>query len=206
MTAPPLTLASASPRRAHLLSMLGLSFDIEASRVTEEGLPGETPRARVERLAREKASDVHARRPGSLVIAGDTLVILDGEALGKPCAPGDARRMLERLSGRAHEVATALALATPGGVVHSGTTRTRVAFRELEPDEIAAYVATGEPMDKAGAYGIQEFGASLVTGVEGDYFAVVGLPVPLLLRLLEAAGWRYLFGHLKPVRSSERRR
>ena len=197
MPPPPLILASASPRRGRILSMLGLAHDVEISGVSEAPAAGESPGARAERLARAKATAVSRRRPGALVLGGDTLVRLEGEVLGKPRDRPEARAMLRRLSGRTHEVVSGLALAAPSGAVHSGVSRTRVAMRALDPPEISAYAATGEPLDKAGAYGIQELGAALVARVEGDYFTVVGLPVPLLLRLFEAVGWRYRFGRLE---------
>ena len=155
------------------------------------------------RLSREKAGEVAARHPTRWVLGGDTLVSLDGDILGKPRDAGHALDMLLRLQGRTHHVISALSLARPGvsagrasgeAVVRAGAERTAVTFRAFGRETAEAYVATGEPGDKAGAYGIQGMGAALVRRIEGDYGAVVGLPVPLLLDLLEDAGRPYRFG------------
>lgn len=196
---PPLVLASASPRRTHLLAMLGLAHEVWPAHVPEEPLVGEEPDAHVRRLAGEKASTVARDRPEALVLAGDTVVVRDGAILGKPVDPGDAVRMLLSLAGRDHVVASGLALAVPGGAVHVRVDRARVSFRPFREADARAYVATGEPLDKAGAYGIQGRGAALVDRVEGDYHTVVGLPVSGLVKLFEAAGWRYVFGRLEPT-------
>lgn len=194
----PLVLASASPRRTELLTGLGIPHRVDPARVPEELLPGETAEAHVERLAREKARTVAARRPGAWVLAGDTVVVRDGEILGKPRDAGHAREMLTALSGREHRVVSGLALAEPGtDRIHARSDAARVVFRELTEREITEYVATGEPLDKAGGYGIQGMGGALVTRVEGDYFTVVGLPVSGLVALLEAAGLRYAFGIIR---------
>ncbi len=190
---PPLVLASASPRRSDCLRMLGLSFTVHPSEVEETVRPEESAGAHVERLARDKATAVASSRPGAVVLGGDTVVTLDGEILGKPSGPEDARAMLLRLAGRTHSVASGLALALPSGEVLSGVSTTEVTFRPLSPEFVHAYVATGECLDKAGAYGIQGLGAALVTEIRGDYYSVVGLPVALLLRLLEESGWEYAF-------------
>jgi septum formation protein len=126
-------------------------------------------------------------------------VVLDGEVLGKPSSPDEAMAMLSRLSGRSHVVVSGLALALPDGRVLAGTDRTEVRFRPIHPEQVRRYVETGEPMDKAGAYGIQGRGGALVDRVNGDYFTVVGLPLSLLMDLLEEAGWRYQFGELVPI-------
>ncbi len=196
---PSLILASASPRRANLLTQLGLEFRIEPSHMPEEVLPGERPEGHAERLSREKALEVWAGNRTSLVVAGDTVVVLDGEILGKPSDQEDAETMLLALSGRTHIVVSGLALAIPEGELYSGTESTEVTFRHFGLDEARAYAATGEPMDKAGAYGIQGLGSALVSGIRGDYHTVVGLPVPLLLQLLRRAGYWYEFGVLKPI-------
>jgi septum formation protein len=196
---PPLILASASPRRRDYLDMLGLSFSVEVTDTAERVLPGETPEEHVERLSREKASAVARRRPEAAVLGGDTVVVLDDEILGKPEDAEDAERMLLRLSGRSHVVASGLALVLPTGEVRSGVTTTEVTFRAFRPRIARAYVDTGEPLDKAGAYGIQGFGAALVSEIRGDYYTVVGLPIPLLVRLFEECGWEYSFGSLHPV-------
>ncbi len=194
---PPLVLASASPRRSECLRMLGLAFTVQPSDVCEDVRPGEDPEGHVERLAREKALAVARVRPDAAVLGGDTVVVLDGEILGKPRDPRDAERMLLRLAARDHVVCSGLAIALPSGDVRSGVAATRVRFRPVGPELARAYVATGEPLDKAGAYGIQGLGASLVSEIRGDYHAVVGLPVGLLMKLLDACGWEYSFGPLR---------
>ena len=190
---PPLLLASASPRRADCLRMLGLSFTVHPAEVSETVQHDESAEAHVERLARDKATAVASARPGAVVLGGDTVVTLDGQILGKPSGPEDAEDMLCRLAGRTHNVASGLALALPSGDMRSGVSTTEVTFRQFSPEFAHAYVATGEPLDKAGAYGIQGLGAALVTEIRGDYYCVVGLPVVLLLRLFEESGWEYTF-------------
>ena len=192
-------LASASPRRTALLTMLGLAHEVAPAEVDESLLPGEDAPAHVERLAREKAGVIAARRPEALVLGSDTVVVLDGEILGKPARRQEAVATLMRLSGRDHVVFTGLALAAPGGPVHAVVSTTRVRFRDFDESTARRYVATGEPMDKAGSYGIQGLGAALIDEVDGDYFTVVGFPIPALVRVLEAAGWRYDFGSLEPL-------
>ncbi len=186
-------LASASPRRSECLRMLGLSFTVQPAAVPETVQPEESAGAYVERLARAKAAAVASVCPDAVVLGGDTVVTLDGEILGKPSGPEEAEAMLLRLAGRTHTVASGLALAGPSGDVRSGISTTEVTFRPFSPEFAHAYVATGEPLDKAGAYGIQGLGAALVTEIQGDYFCVVGLPVALLLRLFEESGWEYAF-------------
>jgi septum formation protein len=183
-----LTLASASPRRRELLTMLGIPFDVRPSRVEEVRHASETPRAYAERLAREKAMSV----PGALVLGADTTVLLDDLLLEKPQDEADALRMLRLLQGQTHEVISAVALVTDG-VPQVATDVTRVSFRPAGDDFLRAYIATGEPMDKAGAYGIQGYGAALVDRIEGDFFGVMGLPLRLVLSLLEDAGAPYRF-------------
>jgi septum formation protein len=190
---PPLVLASASPRRAECLRMLGLSFEVQPADVPETVRHGESADAFVERLARDKATAVASLRPDEVVLGGDTVVSLDGEILGKPSGPEEAEAMLLRLAGRTHSVASGLALALPSGDVRSGVSTTQVTFRDFSPRFARAYVATGEPLDKAGAYGIQGLGAALVTEIQGDYYSVVGLPVALLMRLFEESGWAHTF-------------
>ena len=192
-----LVLASSSPRRRDILRALGLQFDVRSPEVDETFRSGEEAGAAARRLAEEKAAAVDADA-GELVIAADTIVVLEGELLGKPSGPQEATAMLERLAGRSHDVITGLALRTGIGV-RSVTERTEVTFRSLDREEIVAYVATGEPLDKAGAYGIQGYGSALVERIEGDFFNVMGLPVPALLALLRATGFRYLYGELVPV-------
>lgn len=189
MTGRILTLASASPRRRQLLEMLGLPVVVKPSHIPEVHEPGESPRAYTARLARAKASGVH----GEWVLGADTTVVLDGALLEKPVDPADAVRMLSALQGRTHEVVTAVALVA-GGAARERVDVTRVTFRPMDEGFLRAYVATGEPMDKAGAYGIQGYGAALVERVDGDFFSVMGLPVRLVLELLGEAGWPYDFG------------
>jgi septum formation protein len=192
----PVVLASASPRRRALLSLLGLTFDVVPTDVDETWRDGEAPVAHAERLAREKAAAV--RRPGVVTVGADTIVVVDGDILGKPVDAGEARAMLRRLVGRGHVVHTAIAVAY-GDRTASDVVSTRVWFRPLDEATIAAYVATGEPMDKAGAYGIQGYGAVLVDRIEGDYFTVMGLGLARLVDLLGAVGLRYAFGAITPA-------
>ena len=173
--------------------MLGLTFTVQPAEVPETVRHEESPEAHVERLARDKATAVASVRPGEVVLGGDTVVTLDGEILGKPSGQEEAEAMLSRLSGRTHRVASGLALALPSGDMRSGVSTTDVTFRPFSSEVARAYVATGEPLDKAGAYGIQGLGAVLVTEIRGDYYCVVGLPVVLLLRLFEESGWEYAF-------------
>ena len=184
-----LVLASASPRRRQLLDMLGIPVEVRPSHIPEIRGAGESPVAYAERLAREKAGSV----PGAFVLGADTTVVLGSDVLEKPADADDAVRMLMALQGRTHEVVTAVALVA-NGTTRQRTDITRVTFRAADERRMRAYVATGEPMDKAGAYGIQGFGAALVERIEGDFFGVMGLPVRLVLDLLEEAGWRYEFG------------
>jgi len=164
--------------------------------IDESYSDGEMPPAHAERLAREKAQAVARARPDALVVGSDTIVVIDGAVLGKPRDRDQAIEMLQRLSGREHEVCTGVAVAH-GGRVESGLERVRVRFRALDRRACDEYVDTGEPMDKAGAYGIQGFGSAIVEGIDGDYFAVMGLPVVRMLGLIEQFGWRYGFGRLE---------
>ena len=190
---PRLILASRSPRRAELLSRLGLTFQVQAQDVDESILPGERPRAAADRLARLKASA--GVEDGALTIGCDTLVVHRGDILGKPTDRGEAVEMVRRLQGDEHVVYTGVAVAAANRV-ESAVESTRVWFRSLDLQECEEYVATEEPMDKAGAYGIQGFGAAIVEGIEGDYFNVMGLPLLRLLELFRRFGWRYAFGRL----------
>ncbi len=188
-----IVLASASPRRTQLLALLGIAHRVDAAHdVDETPRPGEDPEGLARRLAEEKADGVAHRHPGVPVLAADTVVVLDGEVLNKPADAAEAERMLGRLAGRDHVVVTAVALAHDGRV-DVRADRTRVWFRPLTPELIRAYVATGEPLDKAGAYGLQGYGAVLVDRIEGDCFGVIGLPLRLVVDLLEAAGRPYRF-------------
>ncbi len=174
-------LASASPRRRELLAQAGFEFEVVTSDVDEVADPSLTPDKLVMSLARQKAQAVAQNRADCAVIGSDTVVVLDGKVLGKPRDEADAVRMLESLSGRKHEVYTGVCIAF-AGETHCFFERTSVNFCELDGEQIKAYVATGEPMDKAGAYGIQGKGCVLVEGIEGDYFNVVGFPVSRFCR------------------------
>ncbi|MGE0159393.1 MAG: nucleoside triphosphate pyrophosphatase [Gemmatimonadales bacterium] len=195
---PRLVLASGSPRRRDVLAQLGLHPDVRPSSVDETYPHGESPAAHVERLARAKAAAEGALQPDALVLAGDTIVVLDGRVLGKPKDAHDAVATLMSLAGRTHEVMSALALAGKHGMV-SQVSRASVRFRDFDAATARAYAETGEPLDKAGAYGIQGLGAALIDSIAGDYYCVVGLPVGALLDLLARAGWRYEFGRLIPA-------
>jgi len=184
-----LVLASASPRRQELLRNAGIPFVIEASDIEETPLQSEPPRACAERLAREKAQTVFRQRPNDFVLGADTVVVVDGQILGKPRDANDAARMLRMLAGRVHEVITGVCVAGPkppsaGSVESVGSESTLVTVDALSDEEIRAYVATGEPMDKAGAYAIQGQASRWISRIEGDYFNVVGLPIALVYRML----------------------
>jgi septum formation protein len=195
---PRLILASRSPRRDELLRRLDLEFAVRFPDVDESLLPGEDPAAAAQRLARLKAEA--AVEDGALVIGCDTLVVHRGRILVKPGNAAGAVEMLEQLQGERHVVYTGVALAAPDRV-ESAVEATRVWFRSLDARECEEYVGTEEPMDKAGAYGIQGFGAAIVERIEGDYFNVMGLPCKLLLDLFRRFGWRYAFGpRLLPLR------
>lgn len=192
---PRLVLASASPRRAAVLRQLGLAPQVMPATVDEKYREDETPEEHVERLARSKAQAVSINEPGALVVGGDTIVVDGRRVLGKPRSVDEAVSMLAGLAGRRHEVFSALAIAGEHGTV-SGVARASVRFRKFDPPTARRYVDTGEPGDKAGAYGIQGLGAALVDAVDGDYYCVVGFPVSVFVQLLERAGWRYDFGRL----------
>lgn len=178
-------LASNSPRRKDLLKQIGVDFTIDPADVDERVLPNEQPEEYAVRVALDKARVAADRAGAGIVIAADTIVVLNDEILGKPADAEDAERMLLLLSGKAHRVITGLAVMDAAtGRAFTGASLTRVWFRSLSPREIASYVATGEPLDKAGAYGIQERGALFVERIEGCYFNVVGLPLSLLAGLL----------------------
>jgi septum formation protein len=188
-------LASQSPRRRELLALIGITHEVRPADIDETYFPGEKPAAHAERLARGKCAVIAEREPDALVIGSDTIVVVDGDVLGKPTDEADAARMLRRLSGRSHVVVTAVAVARRGQI-RSAVEEVNVTFHSLSDGDIAAYIATREPMDKAGAYGIQGFGATIVERVDGDYFAVMGLPLQLLVRVLRELGVRYAFGPL----------
>ena len=183
-----LILASQSPRRRELLARMGLDFTVISPRIDEDSFTDPDPAALVRTLSREKALAVAREQdPETLVIAADTVVVLDGQALGKPGNEAEAAAMLSALSGRSHAVWTGVTVCQ-GSRADTEAECTQVTFRPLTGEEIRHYVATGEPMDKAGAYGIQGFGSLLVEGIRGDYFNVVGLPVCRLGRMLAAFG------------------
>jgi septum formation protein len=200
-----LVLASASPRRRQLLTQAGFTFQVRAAHICEDPRPGEEPIGYVIRLAREKAQAIFdeiaatdgepASEPGLesaqplAVLGADTTVTLDGHILGKPEDAGDAARILRLLSGRSHRVITGVALVMRN-TVDVAAEVTAVKFLTLSEQEIAAYIATGEPMDKAGAYGIQGLAAKWIPRVEGCYFNVMGLPLSLVSTLLESRGIR----------------
>ncbi len=185
-------LASQSPRRRELLTLVGIKHLVSPADIDESVMPDELPVPHCERLARAKAHVLAERHPDAVVIAADTIVVLDGDILGKPRDVADARAMIARLSGRTHTVFTAMAVAR-GGRTESAVEEVAVTFRVLSAEEIAEYVATGEPMDKAGAYGIQGYGATIVERIDGDYFSVMGLGLRRLVALLERLGLRYDF-------------
>jgi septum formation protein len=182
-----LVLASASPRRRELLTQAGYSFDVHPAHIPEDPLPNEDPIAYVIRLAREKAQVVfdELSDTGAVVLGADTTVTLDNHILGKPEDAADAARMLRLLSGRTHRVITGIAVVTERGAEVAAEV-TGVRFLTMSDEEIAAYIATGEPMDKAGAYGIQGRAARWIPRVEGCYFNVVGLPLALVSMMLDS--------------------
>lgn len=178
-----LVLASQSPRRREILERAGFEFSVRVAGVPEELQPGESPVAYVRRLSRAKAEAVH-RAPGEIVLGADTVVVLDEHILEKPADTADAGRMLRLLSGRAHSVVTGICLVGDSCAV-TAHEETRVVFNTLTNDEIAEYVASGEPMDKAGGYAIQGLASKFIPRIEGDYFNVVGLPIALVYRKLD---------------------
>lgn len=197
MTASPmLVLASASPRRQELLRNAGIGFTVYPANIPEIPRAGEKARDYAERMAREKAQAVFRQQPDKLVLGADTIVVVDGEILGKPCDQADAARMLRLLSGRTHQVITGVCLA---GQLRTGNHKLETGFdtrsettgvttTQLGEDDIQSYIATGEPMDKAGAYAIQGIASRWIPRIEGDYFNVVGLPVALVYRMLQEHG------------------
>ena len=201
---PRLVLASGSPRRREMLRRLGVEFEVRPVDIDETPIRDEPPDAYVSRLAVEKAAAAAASDDesagtsagtpaGRIFLAADTIVALDGALLSKPRDESDARRMLERLSGRWHQVLTGVAVLDPARELRlQAVEQTRVRFAQLSAREVAWYAASGEPLDKAGAYAIQGLGALFVERVEGNYSNVVGLPLPLTYRLLREAGYSLL--------------
>ena len=194
MTALRVVLASASPRRRELLALIGIPHEVRPADVDESLHDGEAPAVYAERLARTKASTVPPD-DGVLAIGSDTIVVIDDVVLGKPRDGEEAARMLRALSGRTHTVYTAVAVRR-GDRMASGVEHVAVTFRPLTDAMIASYIATLEPMDKAGAYGIQGYGATIVERIDGDYFAVMGLALGRLVDLMARVGVTYDFGRL----------
>ncbi len=186
-----LVLASASPRRRDLLAGLQLDFEVRSAEIDESALTDELPEDHVLRLARAKAQAV--ARPGELVLAADTVVVLEGRILGKPADPAEAHQMLSSLTGREHDVYTGVALFEPDrDTLVSATDRSEVRIAALDKDEISWYVSTGEPLDKAGSYAIQGLGALFVERVVGNYTNVVGLPLPMTRSLFRQLSYDIL--------------
>lgn len=178
-----LVLASASPRRAELLRAAAIPFQVQPAHIPEDALPEEGAKLCAERLATEKAQEVARQCPQDAVLGADTVVVVDGQILGKPTDEADAARMLRMLSGREHQVITGVCLVA-GGQWAVASETTSVTMSKVSEQEIADYVATGEPMDKAGAYAIQGIASRWIPRIEGDYSNVVGLPVALVWRML----------------------
>jgi septum formation protein len=194
-----LILASASPRRQELLRAAGIAITVQPTSIPEVPLEGEAPKVFAERLAREKAWAVFKQRPTDFVLGADTIVVVDGQILGKPSNPADAERMLRLLSGRTHKVTTGVCVMGPKTGTNSPATKTEtlgetrsettlVTMSALSEEEIRAYIATGEPMDKAGAYAIQGIASRWIPRIEGDYSNVVGLPIAVVYRMLKEVG------------------
>ena len=187
---PTLILASASPRRRELLATLGLSFSVMPAHIDERAHAAESPESYVARLAREKAEQLAEQYPSAWVLGADTVVVLDPCILGKPADAAAARAMLRRLSGRQHTVMTGVAVVHRGrGMTQCDVVTTQVHFHTLQDADIEAYIATGEPFDKAGAYAVQGAGGKFVAALEGCYNNVVGLPLRRTMALLRAAGY-----------------
>ncbi len=181
---PKLVLASGSPRRAEILAAVGWTFEKQVADIDETEFNGEAPAAYVERLAREKAGAISALRPADIVLGADTTVVIDEQIIGKPIDLADAKRMLQLLSGRWHEVLTAIAVSSEGKT-RSAVQNTRVKFARLSDAEIDFLAERGDPLDKAGAYAVQAQAALFIEGIEGDYWNVVGLPISLVYELIK---------------------
>jgi septum formation protein len=187
-----LILASASPRRQELLRAVGLHYEVHPANIAETLRPGEPALEYALRLAQEKAQKVAEQFPGEFVLGADTIVVVDDQVLGKPIDADDAVRMLRMLSGRSHQVTTAVSVIAPGKAPNTQSLTSQIKFRTLTDEEIKSYVAGGEPMDKAGAYAIQGGAAPWVAHLEGDHSNVVGLPVPLVTEMLRSCGFPHL--------------
>lgn len=196
-----LVLASASPRRKELLRNAGIACEVEPAHIPEDPLPGESAKACAERLAREKALAVACHRPHDVVLGADTVVVVDGQLLGKPSDAADAARMLRMLSGREHQVITGVCLVA-GGQLSVASETTSVTMSQISDAEIDDYIATGEPMDKAGAYAIQGIASRWIPRIEGDYCNVVGLPVALVWRMLLEVSSQFLVLSSQKIRGS----
>ncbi len=184
----PLILASASPRRRQLLACLGCDYAVDSADIDESALPAEAPEPHARRLAATKAQVVAARHPGAVVLAADTIVVQEGAILGKPADAVDARRMLNALRQVPHEVISAVAVVDAGGTATSAVHTSRVVMRTYTDAEVEAYLATGDPYDKAGAYAIQHPEFSPVERFDGCFASIMGLPLALSADLLAAAG------------------
>ena len=190
-------LASSSPRRRELLAAIGIDFDVVPSHVPEEHQPGEAPKEYVARLSRDKASAIATSHPARWVIAADTTVLLGDELLEKPIDTDDAVRMLSTIAGRTHTVYTGVTIQNDeNGYRETDVAESEVTMLPLSADDIAWYVATGEPLDKAGAYAVQGIGAMFIDSIHGSYTNVVGLPVALLFQMFRKAGVDLLRGEL----------
>jgi septum formation protein len=185
-----LILASASPRRQELLREAGITFETHPAHIPEDRLPGEPAVDYAKRLSGEKALTVARHFAGRFVLGADTIVVVDDDVLEKPLDHHDAARMLRLLSGRAHNVITGVSLVTPTGIIDTRTCTTQVIFRKLTEQEIQTYVASNEPMDKAGAYAIQGGAAGFADRMEGGYSNVVGLPLLLVAEMLQASQFK----------------
>jgi septum formation protein len=185
-----LILASASPRRQELLREAGIPIEVQPAHIAEEQRAGETPLDYALRLSREKAEAVAQKLPGEFVLGADTIVVVEDRVLGKPRDREDAARMLRTLSGRGHSVTTAVTLIGPSGHTTTRAATTNVFFRELAEEEIQQYIATGEPMDKAGAYAIQGGAGRWAIRMEGEFSNVVGLPLTVVSEMLHASGFK----------------
>ena len=183
-----LVLASGSPRRHELLAMARVPHIVDVPEIDEAVLPGEPPDAYVARLAGAKARSVAARHRECWTLGADTVVVVDGRIVGKPCDTVEAETMLASLAGRRHEVITAVALVR-GAAVQERSSTTSVWMRPFDPEIVRSYVATGEPMDKAGAYAVQGVGALLVDHIDGDFFTVMGLPLDAVIEMLRSVGF-----------------
>ncbi len=199
MSPPSFVLASLSPRRKRILDAVGFAFEVRPCGVTEQQLCGASPK----NLALAKARHVARECPGILVVGADTMVVIGDEVLGKPDGAADALRMLELLSGKTHVVVTGVALVE-GGRALTAEDRTRVHFRDLTRSELEWYLSTGEPLDKAGAYGIQGYGSALVERIEGSYLNVVGFPLGMFIRMLETFAGRPWLEYVRSRRSAAR--